>query len=120
MKRFIEGASREQGTLFPECLEDWIGEDNPVRVIDVFVDELDLGGLGFARVAPKATGRPAAGTSWRSGTWLGGPSRTRRPVGHRAGLPGEPSRGFCQDFPLLPQPSVLTAKSLQLHQFRIT
>ncbi len=58
MKRFIEGASREQGTLFPECLEDWIGEDNPVRVIDVFVDELDLGGLGFARVAPKATGRP--------------------------------------------------------------
>ena len=58
MKRFIEGASREQRTLFPECLEDWIGEDNPVRVIDVFVDELDLGGLGFARVEPKATGRP--------------------------------------------------------------
>ena len=58
MKRFIEGASRAQGTLFPECLEDWIGEDNPVRVIDVFVDELDLGGLGFARVEPKTTGRP--------------------------------------------------------------
>lgn len=58
MKRFIEGACREQGTLFPEYLEDWIGEDNPVRVIDVFVDELDLGGLGFARVVAKATGRP--------------------------------------------------------------
>ncbi|MDP6567564.1 MAG: IS1182 family transposase [Alphaproteobacteria bacterium] len=58
MKRYIEGASREQGTLFPECLEDWIGEDNPVRVIDVFVGELDLGGLGFARVVPKVTGRP--------------------------------------------------------------
>ena len=58
MKRFIEGVDRNQGTLFPERLEDWIGADNPVRVIDVFVDELDLGGLGFGRVAPRATGRP--------------------------------------------------------------
>ncbi len=46
MKRFVEGVDREQGTLFPERLDDYIGEDNPVRVIDVFVDELDLGGLG--------------------------------------------------------------------------
>ena len=59
MKRFIECADRHQSTLFPECLEDWIGADNPVRVIDVFVDELDLFDLGFERVAPKATGRPA-------------------------------------------------------------
>jgi transposase len=59
MKRFVEGVDRGQGTLFPERLEDWIGEDNPVRVIDVFVDELDLGGLGFGRVDPQATGRPA-------------------------------------------------------------
>ena len=44
--------------MFPDRLEDWIGDDNPVRVIDVFVDELDLGGLGFDRVAPQATGRP--------------------------------------------------------------
>ncbi len=58
MKRFVEGVDRSQGTLFPERLEDWIGADNPVRVIDVFVDELDLGGLGFGRVAPQATGRP--------------------------------------------------------------
>ncbi len=58
MKRFIEGVDRGQITLFPERLNDWIGEDNPVRVIDVFVDELDLGGLGFGRVAPRATGRP--------------------------------------------------------------
>ncbi len=58
MKRFIEGVDRGQGTLFPECLEDWIAEDNAVRVIDVFVDELDLGGLGFDRVHPEATGRP--------------------------------------------------------------
>ncbi len=42
MKRFVEGTDRGQSTLFPESLEDWIGEDNPVRVIDVFVDELDL------------------------------------------------------------------------------
>ena len=59
MKRFIEGTDRGQGTLFPECLEDWIDEDNAVRVIDVFVDELDLGRLGFGRVQPEATGRPA-------------------------------------------------------------
>jgi transposase len=59
MKRFIEGVDRGQGTLFPERLEDWIAEDNPVRVIDVFVDELDLGGLGFDRVQPEATGRPS-------------------------------------------------------------
>ena len=58
MKRFIEGVDRSQSTLFPECLEDYIAEDNPVRVIDVFVDELDLGGLGFGRVEPRATGRP--------------------------------------------------------------
>ena len=58
MKRFIEGASRSQSTLFPEYLEDWVGEDNPVRVIDVFVEELDLGDLGFERVDAKETGRP--------------------------------------------------------------
>jgi transposase len=58
MKRFIEGVDREQSTLFPERLADWVGEVNPVRVIDVFVDELDLGGLGFGRAEPEATGRP--------------------------------------------------------------
>ena len=59
MRRFVEGVDRSQGTLFPERLEDWIGDDNPVWTIDVFVDELDLGGLGFDRVEPLATGRPA-------------------------------------------------------------
>ena len=59
MKRFVEGTDREQSTLFPECLEDWIHEDNPVRVIDVFVDQLDLGELGFEGVTPEATGRPS-------------------------------------------------------------
>ena len=58
MKRFIEGESRTQSTLFPEALDDYIAEDNAVRVVDVFVDELELGGLGFERVEPEATGRP--------------------------------------------------------------
>jgi transposase len=59
MKRFVEGADRQQSTLLPECLDDWIGEDNPVRVIDVFADELDLAELGFSGVDPEATGRPS-------------------------------------------------------------
>src|SRR5262250_1854212 len=59
MKRFVEGTDRGQSMLFPECLEDWIHEDNPVRVIDIFVDELDLGELGFDGVDPEATGRPS-------------------------------------------------------------
>ena len=59
MKRFVEGVERGQSTLFPDRLDDWIGDDNPVRVVDVFVDELDLGGLGFSSVIPKSTGRPS-------------------------------------------------------------
>jgi transposase len=59
MKRFIEGTDRGQRTLFPEYLEDWIDENNSVRVIDVFVDELDLAQLAFYGVAPEVTGRPA-------------------------------------------------------------
>src|SRR5436305_13116001 len=59
MKRFIDGADRGQSTLFPECVEDWISEDNPVRVIDVLVDGLDLAELKFGGVDPEATGRPA-------------------------------------------------------------
>ncbi len=56
MARFIGGENRQQAQLFPECLEDYVGEGNPVRVVDVFVDELDLAALGFA--GPAATGRP--------------------------------------------------------------
>ena len=50
MKRFVEGEDRRQGVLLPEYLDDYISEDNPVRVIDVFVDELDLRELGFEGV----------------------------------------------------------------------
>src|ERR1019366_4485436 len=59
MKRFVEGEDRRQGVLLPEFLEDYVSEENPVRVIDVFVGELDFGVLGFAGVVPEATGRPA-------------------------------------------------------------
>jgi transposase len=59
MKRFVEGEDRSQVTLLPECLDDYIEAENPVRVIEVLVDELDLGERGFARVEPLATGRPS-------------------------------------------------------------
>ena len=59
MKRFIEGQDRQQVTLLPECLDDYIGEDNPVRVVDAFVDELDLQAQGFQGTAPAVTGRPS-------------------------------------------------------------
>jgi len=58
MTRYIQGIDRGQVTLLPECLDDFIGEDNPVRVIDVFVDELNLIELGFEGMQPAATGRP--------------------------------------------------------------
>ncbi len=59
MKRFIEGSDRSQSTLLPECLDDWVAESNPVRVVDVFVDALSLADLGFKDVEPAVTGRPA-------------------------------------------------------------
>ncbi len=58
MSRFVEGEDRRQPALLPSCLDDYVGEDNPARVIDAFVDELDLDTLGFG-VTPAATGRPA-------------------------------------------------------------
>jgi len=57
MSKFIEGQDRSQGTLFPERLDDYVDEDSPVRVIDVFIDDLDISGLGF-RTELAATGRP--------------------------------------------------------------
>src|SRR3954453_17185061 len=58
MTRFVVGDDRSQSTLFPERLDDYLAEDNPVRAIDAFVDELDLARLGFGGVEPEATGRP--------------------------------------------------------------
>lgn len=81
MKRYVEGSERRQNSLFAERLDDRIGDDDPVRAIDVFVDRLDLGELGFGRVAPRATGRPS-------------PARTRifGPVTDLWGLELEPNR----------------------------
>src|SRR5512139_4265308 len=59
MKRFVEGEDRQQATLLPACLDDYVTEDNPVCVIDVFIDELDLEVMGLAGVVPEVTARTA-------------------------------------------------------------
>ena len=59
MGRFVEGADRSQLSFLPECLDDWVDEDNPVHVIEAFVEALDLAALGFAGAIAKATGRPS-------------------------------------------------------------
>ena len=59
MKRFVEGEDRRQSWLLPDSLDDYVSQDNPVRVVEVFIDELDLAALGFEGVAPASTGRPA-------------------------------------------------------------
>ena len=59
MKRFIEGADRTQAMLLPECVEDYVGPDNSVRVVEAFVEQLDLRAMGFEGSDPQATGRPA-------------------------------------------------------------
>src|SRR5947207_6999254 len=59
MTRYVEGEDRSQATLFPETLDEYIAADNPVRIVDVFVDKLDLQKLGFDSMQPVATGRPA-------------------------------------------------------------
>src|ERR1700746_2223676 len=59
VKRFVAVQDRAQLMLLPECLDDFVGEDNPVRVVDAFIEELDLALLGFAGVVPEATGRPS-------------------------------------------------------------
>ena len=59
MKRFVEGEDRRQAVFLPEYLDDYVADDNPVRAVDVFVDELDLHDLGFDGTTPAATGRPS-------------------------------------------------------------
>src|ERR1700722_6629295 len=71
MKGFVQGADRQQTTLLPECLDDWVDESNPVRAVDVFVDALELGELGFDGVTPAATGRPG----YHPSPMTAGPSR---------------------------------------------
>ena len=59
MARFVEGEDRSQVALLPECLDDFVAEDNPVRVIDAFIGELDLEAMGFEGLTPASTGRPS-------------------------------------------------------------
>ncbi|MEW9586674.1 hypothetical protein ABQJ48_35255, partial [Paraburkholderia sp. DGU8] len=59
MKRFVEGEDRKQVTLLPEGLDDFVAEDNPVRIIDAFVEELELESMGFDGITPSTTGRPS-------------------------------------------------------------
>lgn len=59
MARYVEGWNRSQSFLLPECVDDYVDENNPVRVVDAFVDELDLTKLGFGRAVPAETGRPS-------------------------------------------------------------
>ena len=68
MRRFVEGIDRGQATLFPECLEVWIDEDNPIRVVDAFVDKLDLSRVGFDGVVAEAALR--RGNNARHNTFL--------------------------------------------------
>ena len=91
--RFIAGTDRHQIALLPDCLNDYVAADNPVRAVDAFVDELDLATLGFAGVVPAATGRPG----YHPAALLKLHAR-RGPTAHRAGggwhraLPGRPRR----------------------------
>src|SRR5438270_800415 len=59
MPRLVEGCDRRHVDLLPDCLDDYVSEDSPVRVVDVFIDELDLAAMGFPGVVPEATGRPS-------------------------------------------------------------
>lgn len=81
MAGFIEGVDRGQASLFPERLDDWIGEDHMVRVVDLFVDELDLVALGFGRSAPARTGRPGYHPAVLLKLFIYGYLTASRPVG---------------------------------------
>ena len=74
MHRFIDGEDRMQRALLPHSLEDYVGEENPVRVIEVFIDELDLAALGFSGMTPAQLSMLLEGIDWRR------PVRTAQPV----------------------------------------
>jgi hypothetical protein len=111
MKRFVEGEDRLQGVLLPEFLDDYVAEGNLVRVIDVFVDELDLRALGFERVVPEATGRPAYHPATLLKIYLYGylnriqskpAARTGEPTQPRADVADRPTDAGLQDNRRLP------------------
>jgi hypothetical protein len=85
MSRFIEGADRQQVTLLPECLDDFIAEDNTVRIVDAFIGELDLAALGFDGLPGR--NRPTLvspiGAAEALPVWLPEPHSIQSPVGAR-------------------------------------
>ena len=88
MGRFVEGEDRSQSPLLPESLDDYVGEDNPVRVIEAFIDALDLGELGFAGMVPAVTGRPRLSPFLNAqdlSLWLSEPHPIEPSVGARSG-----------------------------------
>ena len=89
MTRFIEGEGRSQSVLFPERLEDWISEDNPVRVVDVFIDELDLQRLGFEGAMAAETGRPGYHPATLLKIYVRVPQSDRVEPASRAGVPAQ-------------------------------
>ena len=105
MKRFVGGEDRRQATLLPDTLEDYVREDNPVRLIDVFIDELDLEALGFAGVVPEVTGRPAYHPATLLKIYLYGylnriqsrAAGTRDPAQHRVDVADRPADAGLQD-----------------------
>src|SRR6476619_2337861 len=91
MSRFIEGEARSQSVLFPERLEDWIAEDNPVRAVEAFVEELDLGELGICggrASRDRTAGIPPGDAPQDLHLWVSEPD----PVQPSAGARDEPQR----------------------------
>jgi hypothetical protein len=98
MPRLVEGSARDQMILLPECLDDYIAEDNPIRVVDSFVEELNLEELGFDGVAPACTGRPSTTQNRR----LIRASRAQRRLGHARQGGSEPGCVPCADLGTAP------------------
>src|SRR4051812_4515458 len=111
MTRFVVGDDRSQSTLFPERLDDYLDEDNPVRAIDVFVEELDLAKLGFGGVEPEATGRRLPSGDAVEDLRLRIPQSGAVEPASGAGVPAQPRTGLAdrpadaglQDHSRLPQ-----------------
>src|ERR1700676_2020525 len=91
MARFVEGMDRGQATLLPECLEDWVDENNPVRAVDVFVEALDLVELGFDCAQPWAARLQTLGSAQALHLRLSQP-RAVQPAARARGWPRHPSR----------------------------
>ena len=92
MTGFVEGVQRSQTLLFPDQLDDWIGEDDLVRVVDLFVDELDLAALGFGRAVAARTGRPGYHPATLLKLFIYGNLTASPPAGGLSARPGAMSR----------------------------